>query len=126
MNDTLTVKKVAYDQEAIVAASGSSTSTPRSVAQLPDIIGNEVLGGASVAPWLTVSPVTAVPDPWLIEDQRRSSASAANVVDGVRRRPITLREALKLADEIMRKAEEGRIRAAEEEANRLFDLENVL
>lgn len=43
-------------------------------------------------------------------------ASTDIVVDGVRRRRITLTEALRLADEIMRRAEEGRITAAEQEA----------
>jgi hypothetical protein len=47
--------------------------------------------------------------------------TAEVVVDCVGRRPVTLSEALKLADEIMRTAEEGRIRAAEDEASRLFD-----
>jgi hypothetical protein len=35
-----------------------------------------------------------------------------------------MREALKMADDIMRRAEEGRLKASEEEAKRGFDWEN--
>ena len=40
------------------------------------------------------------------------------------RRRISLREALLMADEIMRRAEEGRLKAAEDEANRQLELED--
>jgi hypothetical protein len=124
VNDTLSARNVEYEQEAFIPASGSWTFTPRPVPQAAAIIGQGALKTASVALWLAVSPLTAIADPWLGERQRRASASAAIALDSVRRRRITLAEALELADEIMRRAEEGRIRAAEAEARRLFDLES--
>lgn len=124
MSDTLTARNVEYEVEEMIPVSGSWNFTPPSVPHAVAFIGQGALRNAGVALWLAVSPMTAVVDPWLVERQRRASASAAIVVDGVRRRRITLTEALKLADEIMRRAEEGRIRAAEDEANRQFDLES--
>jgi len=123
--DTLSASNVVYETEAFIPATGAWVFTPRSVTQVLTIFGQGALRSASLALWLMVSPLTAIADPWLTEHHLRASTSAPVLYEGVRRRRITLGQALALADEIMRKAEEGRIRAAEEEVNRLFDLESI-
>lgn len=63
--------------------------------------------------------------PIVAAKQRQSPPTIANTHPASSRQPIALREAMRLADEILFRAEEGRIRAAEEEASRPFDLENL-
>ncbi len=57
--------------------------------------------------------------------QQRSLSTMSSTLQTSGRRRITLRQALELADGIMRRAEEGRMRAAEEEVKRGFDLESL-
>jgi len=80
---------------------------------------------ARVALLLAVTSMTAGPDPWSESRQQRSQLTMSTTFQTSRRRRVTLREALRLADEIMRRAEEGRMRVAEEEASRQFDLEGL-
>jgi hypothetical protein len=72
-----------------------------------------------------VSPVTAFSDPWFESRRSRSQFTISSTYHTSIRRRITLREALRLAEDIMRRAEEGRIKVAEEEARRQFDLEEI-
>lgn len=75
---------------------------------------------------LVVSSMTAVADPWCETQHHRSQLTMSSTLQTSSRRRIMRREALKLADDIMRRAEEGRMKAAEEEANRQFDLESLM
>lgn len=123
MTDTRTARNVEYEQDAAIPASGLWTFTGRTVPPVTTMLSQGALRNAGVALWLAVSPFTAIADPWFSDRQRRASTTAGIAIEGVRRRRLTLSEALRLADEIMRNAEEGRIRAAESEAIRQFDLE---
>jgi hypothetical protein len=80
------------------------------------------LSQCAFAVLFTVSSMTSGPDPWSENRQQRSRHTMSALMQSSRRRRITLREALRLADEIMRRAEEGRTKAAIEEANRQSDL----
>jgi len=74
---------------------------------------------------LAMSSMSSAPDPWLSTQQQRSLLTMSGAFPTSSRRRITMREALKMADDIMRRAEEGRMKAAEEEAKRGFDWENL-
>lgn len=74
---------------------------------------------------LAVSSMSSAPDPWFSMQQQRSLSTMSSTLQTSGRRRITLRQALELADSIMRRAEEGRMRAAEEEVKRGFDLESL-
>jgi hypothetical protein len=80
---------------------------------------------ARLAFLLAVSSVSSGPDPWAETRQQGSRLTMTSTFQTSGRRRISLREALRLADEIMRRAEEGRTRAAEEEASRQFDPEGL-
>ena len=74
---------------------------------------------------LTISSTTAVPDPWHATQAHRAAFNKSATFHKPARRRITLHAALRLADEIMQRAEEGRLRAAEEETAKFLDLENL-
>lgn len=88
-------------------------------------VGRSLAQFAILAAFLAVSPMTTGPDPWSPAQQQRSQLTISSAFRTSNRRRITMREALRLADEIMRRAEEGRMKAAEEEASRQFDLESL-
>lgn len=75
---------------------------------------------------LAVNSMTAVPDPWYETQHQRFQLTMRSTLQTSSRRRILRREALRLADDIMRRAEEGRMKAAEEEAHRQFDLESLM
>ena len=73
---------------------------------------------------LAVSSMSSAQDPWVLMRQQQSLWRTNTTLQTSSRRRITMREALKMADDIMRRAEEGRLKASEEEAKRGFDWEN--
>lgn len=70
-----------------------------------------------------LSPLTSVADPWILERRRQSQPTAYVLIESAGRRRISLREARQLALQLMADIEAARLRAAEEEARRTFDLE---
>ncbi len=73
---------------------------------------------------LTVSPVTAITDPWLVERQRRNSVVTMSIYQEVLGRFISRAEALRIAREILEQAERERLVIAEYEAARGIQWEN--
>lgn len=67
---------------------------------------------------LAVSPVTAIPDPWLLEKRRRDAAVTMSVYQEVIGRFISRSEALRIARQILEQAEQERLAIAEFEAAR--------
>ena len=88
-------------------------------------VGRGAAQVARLALLLAISSVSSGLDPWFETQQQRSQLTMSSTFQTSSRRRITLRAALRLADEIMRRAEEGRLKAAVEEANRQFDLEDL-
>ncbi len=75
--------------------------------------------------FMAVSSMSSGRDPWFEIQQQRSDFTMSSTFQTSRRRRITRLEALRLAHEIMQRAEEGRARVAEEEARRQFELEGA-
>lgn len=75
--------------------------------------------------FLGMSSMSSAPDPWLPTPQQGLLLTMSGAFPASSRRRITMREALEMADDIMRRAEEGRMNAAEQEAKRGFDWENL-
>lgn len=67
---------------------------------------------------IAASPATTVPDFWFFDRRRRDSSTAAWVIEGVIGRPISRAEALRIAREILERAERERIELAQWEAMR--------
>lgn len=66
---------------------------------------------------MALSPLTALADPWMIEPRRQTQPTAIVVVHTSKRR-ISRAEALRIARDILRRAELERAALAEEEASR--------
>ena len=81
---------------------------------------------AGLAIWLTVSPITAINDPWLIERRRRDDVMTISIYQEVLGRFISRAEALRIASAILEQAERERLILAEFEAARGIQWENQL
>jgi hypothetical protein len=64
------------------------------------------------------SPMTAIPDPWLLERRRRDAAITISVFQEVYGRAISRIEALRIARQIIEQAEKERLAIADFEAAR--------
>ncbi|MDP3964632.1 MAG: hypothetical protein Q8Q20_03185 [bacterium] len=73
---------------------------------------------AGLAISLAVSPVTAIPDPWLLERKRRDAVVTVSIYQEVIGRFISRLEALRIARQILKQAERERLVIAEFEAVR--------
>ena len=71
---------------------------------------------AGVALSLAASPLTAMPDPWLLERRRRDAAVTVSIYQEVIGRSISRSEALRIARQILERAERERLAIAESEA----------
>jgi len=67
---------------------------------------------------MAVTSITAVADPWSIEQRRQTQPTSFVLVQSVGRRRITRAEALRLAQEILARAERERLENADWEAAR--------
>lgn len=67
---------------------------------------------------IALSPITAVADPWVSEPRRQTQPTAFVLIHSIGRRRITRAEALRLAQEILERAERERLRSADWEAAR--------
>lgn len=65
---------------------------------------------------LAVSPITAIPDPWLDERKRRDSVVSAPIYQNLLGRLISRSEALQISRQILKQAEQERFIFAELEA----------
>ncbi len=73
---------------------------------------------------LAVSPVTAISDPWLAERQRRDSVVTMSIYQEILGRFISRIEAMRIAKEILYRAERERLVIAEYEVTRGIQWEN--
>lgn len=73
---------------------------------------------AGFAVSLAVSSVTAIPDPWLLERKRRDAVVSVSIYQEVIGRFISRVEALRIARQILEKAERERFAIAEFDATR--------
>ena len=71
-----------------------------------------------IAAFITLSPVTAIHDPWLLEKRRRDAVVTIPVYKEILGRAVSRSEALKLARQILIDAERERLAIAEFEAIR--------
>ncbi|HLA80765.1 MAG TPA: hypothetical protein VJP78_03910 [Thermoleophilia bacterium] len=67
---------------------------------------------------IAVSPATAVPDYWFFERRRRDASTVAWILEEVIGRPISRAEALRIASQILERAERERMELADWEGNR--------
>jgi hypothetical protein len=67
---------------------------------------------------IAAPPATAVPDYWFFEKRRRDASSFAWILEEVIGRPISRAEALRIASQILERAERERLELAEWEAKR--------
>lgn len=80
---------------------------------------------ARLALLLAVSSMSSAPDPWFLTQQQPSVLTISSTFQTSSRRRIDPLEARRLALEILRRAEAGRAAAAEAEAKRGIDWEEV-
>jgi len=73
---------------------------------------------AGLALFLAVSPITAMPDLWLMERNRRDAVVTMSIYQEVIGRFISRSEALRVARQILVSAEQERLQLAEWEAKR--------
>lgn len=97
-----------------VTSSTQTTSIPR------------WLRHASLTILLAASSVSSFADPWAQTRQQRGRATMTAVFRPCRRRRISAIEARRIALSILYRAEEERLRIAEEEAARGIDWEDIL
>ncbi len=67
---------------------------------------------------LAISPLTVIPDPWLMERKRRDAVVTASIYQETIGRFVSRREALRIARQILEQAERERLAVAEFEATR--------
>lgn len=67
---------------------------------------------------LSISPMTAIADPWLAEDRRRNAGVTKSSYEAVSGRRLSRAEALQIAQRILERAEYERLNAVEYEAAR--------
>jgi hypothetical protein len=79
---------------------------------------SRIAKAAGVALSLAVSPLTAMPDPWLLERRRRDAVVTVSIYQEVIGRVISRSEALQMARQILEQAERERLAFAEFEAAR--------
>ena len=80
---------------------------------------------ARLALLLAVSSMSSAPDPWFLTQQQRSQLTMSSTFQTSSRRRITPLEARRMALEILYRAEAGRAAAAEAEAKRGIDWEEI-
>jgi hypothetical protein len=97
-------------------------SHPQWHARLFDL--SQIAKVAGIAISLAVSPVTAISDPWLAERRRRDAVVTMSIYQEVLGRFISRAEALRIAREILDRAERERLDIAEYEAARGVQWEN--
>lgn len=75
---------------------------------------------------IVVCTATAVQDDWFSERRGRDVTTASwGVSEGLPGKPISIREARRLALQLMEEVEAARLQAAENEARHTFDLEDI-
>lgn len=84
--------------------------TPWTIGQLVQIAG--------IALAIAASPATAVPDYWFFERRRRDASTVAWIIENIVGRPISRADALRIASQILERAERERMELAEWEAKR--------
>lgn len=123
MNSTYTVDHSYKSQIPEAPSTGlwreSHAKQPAKFLDMPHIA--KVVG---LAFSLTVSPVTAITDPWLVERRRRDDVVTMSIYQKVLGRFVSRAEALRIAREILEQAERERLVIAEYEAARGIQWEN--
>lgn len=76
------------------------------------------LAGVGLAFVLCLAPSTAMIDPWLVERRQRDAVVTMSIYQEVIGRLITRAEALRIASQILERAEQERLAMAESEAAR--------
>ncbi len=100
-----------------VSSSGAWSESFVKRPETPWMIGRLVkVAGVLLA--IAASPATAVPDYWFFERRRRDASTVAWILEGVIGRPISRAEALRIASQILERAERERMELAEWEAKR--------
>lgn len=75
---------------------------------------------------LALSTMTSVVDPWVAYRKQYSEPTSYILIGSVGHGRISLREARQLAFWVMAETEAARLRAAEREARRAFDIEDIV
>lgn len=126
-NDLATIDLQTGSPGTDVSASGAWSESFVKRPETPWMTGRFVLvAGMLLA--IAASPATAVPDYWFFERRRRDAATVAWILEDVVGRPISRMEALRIASQILERAERERIELAEWEARRgiQWEVENDL
>jgi hypothetical protein len=99
-----------------MSASGSWT---KSFVKPPLPWRSKVIGPlAGIMLAFAAAPATAMPDFWFLDRKRRDSATATWILESLIGTPITRFEALRIAHQIMERAEQRRLKVADWEAQR--------
>lgn len=123
MNSTLNIPSVSDAPNAVFTA---TTSGPWSAMTGRDSRAVQKPPRGYLRPFgigliIALSPITAVADPWVAEPRRQTQPTAFVPIQSMGRRRITRAEALRLAQEILERAERERLRSADWEAARGAD-----
>lgn len=104
---------------ADLSASGAWTESFVKRPESPWTIGPLVqVAGIGIALAIAMSPATAVPDYWFFERRRRDASTVAWIIENIVGRPISRADALRIASQILERAERERMELAEWEAKR--------
>lgn len=111
-------------------ASVDTASGPWAVDKLPEPQTGRKAPRGGLRPFgigvlVALSSLTSGPDPWVIERGRQTSSTGYVLIETAGRRRISLREARQLALQLMVERETARLLAAEDEARRAFNLEDI-
>lgn len=124
MTDVSTINASEMIDEFVPAAGDwawEATRIPRSRKRV-HCMGRLRRTGVAIASALT--PITAAIDPW-VADWRRLDTLSVSSFSPIFGRRISLVDARRLAMRILHEMEDGRLAAAEQEARRVFDLEEI-
>lgn len=100
-----------------LSASGAWSESFDKRPESPWTIG-QLVQVARIALAIAASPATAVPDYWFFERRRRDASTVAWIIENIVGRPISRADALRIASQILERAERERMELAEWEAKR--------
>lgn len=100
-----------------LSASGAWSESFAKRPESPWTIG-QLVQVAGIVLAIAASPATAVPDYWFFERRRRDASTVAWIIENIVGRPISRADALRIASQILERAERERMELAEWEAKR--------
>ncbi|MGH8615951.1 MAG: hypothetical protein ACREYF_29055 [Gammaproteobacteria bacterium] len=115
-NDLATIDLQTVSVGTDLSASGALSEGFAKRPESPWTIG-QLVQVAGIALAIAASPATAIPDYWFFE-RRRDASTVAWIIENLVGRPISRADALRIASQILERAERERMELSEWEAKR--------